>query len=71
MRRSKNPVNNEAPHDRRVGAQYAHRPAVAQGLERQPELPLPEGFDTQDLQSIVIWWEPVQQAYTAATLRRE
>ena len=32
---------------------------------------LPEGFDTQDLQSIVIWCEPVQQAYTAATLRRE
>jgi hypothetical protein len=32
---------------------------------------LPKGFDTQDLQSVVIWCEPVQQAYTAATLRRE
>jgi hypothetical protein len=32
---------------------------------------LPEDFDTQDLQSIAIGCEPVQQAYTAATLRRE
>ncbi len=32
---------------------------------------LPKGFDTKDLQSIIIWCEPVQQAYTAATLQRK
>ena len=56
------------PPDHQAGAELAEQIATLKSTLGDQNYLLPEGFDSAAARSVVIWCEPIQIAYTAATL---